>query len=96
MTSGLRPPLFTANLHDVNAALGQDRGVTMFIKHLRNAEHTLRFSIEPTDSGWEVSEERDSQVVKRVEYHDWHRVERARRSIAITMDQLQDAGWHVE
>ncbi len=68
----------------------------MFIKHLRNAGHTLRFSIEPTDSGWQVSEERDSQVVKRVEYHDWHRVERARRSIAVAMDQLQDAGWHVE
>jgi hypothetical protein len=68
----------------------------MFIRHLRNAEHTRRFSIEPTDSGWQVSEEQDSQVVKRVEYQDWHRVERARRSIAITMHQLQGEGWHVE
>jgi hypothetical protein len=68
----------------------------MFIRHLRNAEHTRRFSIEPTDSGWQVSEEQDSQVVKRVEYQDWHRVERARRSIAIAMQQLQGEGWHVE
>jgi hypothetical protein len=68
----------------------------MFTRNLRNAEHTRRFSIETTDSGWQVSEEQDSQVVKRVEYHDWHRVERARRSIVTAMDQLQDAGWHVE
>ena len=40
-----------------------------------------------------MREERDSEVVKRVKYQDWHRVERARRSIAIEMDQLQDAGW---
>ncbi len=68
----------------------------MFTRHLRNAEHTRRFSIEPTETGWQVSEEQDSQVVRRVEYHDWHRVERARRSMTIAMDQLQDAGWHVE
>jgi hypothetical protein len=27
--------------------------------------------------GWEVLEERDRQVVRRVHYTDWHRVERA-------------------
>lgn len=68
----------------------------MFIRHLRNAQHTRRFSIEPTESGWQLSEEQDSQIVRRVEYHDWHRVEWARRSIAIAVGQLQDAGWQVE
>jgi hypothetical protein len=68
----------------------------MFTKQLRNAGHTLRYSIAPTEFGWEVREERDSQVVKRVEYQDWHRVERARRSMTIKTVELQDAGWHVE
>jgi hypothetical protein len=68
----------------------------MFTKNFRNAEHTRRFSIEPTTAGWEVSEEQDSRVIKRVEYRDWHRVERARRSMALAMHQLEDAGWQVE
>ena len=65
----------------------------MFIKHLRNAGHTLRFSIEPTESGWQVSEERDSQVVRRVEYHDWHRVERAQAAFSIEALRLFELGW---
>ena len=68
----------------------------MFSKSLRNREHTRRFSIVPTDSGWEVREERDSRVTRQVRYHDWHRVERARRSIAAEMQELQAAGWRVE
>ena len=28
-------------------------------------------------TGWDVREERDDTVVKRVNYSDWHRVERA-------------------
>jgi hypothetical protein len=27
--------------------------------------------------GWEVREERDSEIVRQVRYTDWHRVERA-------------------
>jgi hypothetical protein len=68
----------------------------MFTKHLRNAEHTRLYTIESTDTGWEVRKEQDSQVVNRMEYHDWHRVEHARRSIAIEVDALQDAGWREE
>lgn len=65
----------------------------MFSKSLRNHDHTLRFSIDATDSGWEVREERDSRVVRKVHYQDWHRVERARRSISIELDALQKKGW---
>ncbi len=49
----------------------------MFSKSLRYQEQTRRYSIEQTDAGWEVREERDSAVVKQVRYQDWHRVERA-------------------
>lgn len=44
----------------------------------RNQEgHTLRFTITRGDIGWDVREERDSQVVWTANYTDWHRVERA-------------------
>lgn len=64
-----------------------------FDKSVRNHQQTRRYSILATDSGWEVREERDSEVVKQVHYQDWHRVERARRSIAIELDQLERSGW---
>ena len=64
-----------------------------FEKNLRLLERTRRYSIAPTESGWEVREERDSKVVKQVHYQDWHRVERARRTIAIELDNLQQQGW---
>jgi hypothetical protein len=40
-----------------------------------------------------VRHEQDSRVVHRAEYHDWHRVERARRSMTLEMNELQAAGW---
>jgi hypothetical protein len=64
-----------------------------FVKNLRNHEQTRRYSISTIDGGWEVREERDSEVVKRVQLHDWHRVERARRSISIELDALRNKGW---
>jgi hypothetical protein len=67
-----------------------------FEKHLRNQEQTRRCSIRPTDAGWEVKEERDSEVVRQVRYQDWHRVERARRSISIELDALRNNGWRDE
>jgi len=68
----------------------------MFIRSLRNAAHTRRYSIASTESGWEVREEQDSLVVRRVAYRDWHRVERARRSIVHELHALQEAGWTLE
>ena len=64
-----------------------------FSKSLRFLEQTRRYSIVTTQSGWEVREERDSKVVRQVQYHDWHRVERARRSFAIKQRELTDEGW---
>ena len=68
----------------------------MLTERLRNAEHTRRFSIVATRSGWEVRREEDSRLVRRIEYHDWHRVERARRSIALEVSELEAAGWRRE
>jgi hypothetical protein len=68
----------------------------MFMRSLRYADHTRCYSIARTNAGWEVREERDSRLVRRQEYHDWHRVERARRSMAGEVSQLQDAGWQME
>jgi len=65
----------------------------MFSKSLRYHEQTRRYSISVTETGWEVREERDSEVVKKVHYQDWHRVERARRTIASELDALQSKGW---
>lgn len=65
----------------------------MFCKSVRYHDHTRRYSIAQTDAGWEVREERDSAVVKRVRYQDWHRVERAIRTITIELDDLQRQGW---
>lgn len=65
----------------------------MFSKSIRYREQTRHYSISATDAGWEVREERDSQVVRKVQYQDWHRVERARRFITNELDELQSQGW---
>ena len=67
-----------------------------FIKNLRYQEHTRRFSIAVGDAGWEVREELDSRVVRQAQYQDWHRVERARRTIATELDELRLRGWEIE
>jgi hypothetical protein len=69
------------------------RVMLSFEKSLKYQERTRRYSIEVTVTGWQVREERDSEVVRSVHYQDWHRVERARRSITIELDDLQRQGW---
>jgi hypothetical protein len=64
-----------------------------FDKSLKFLEKTLRYSIAATETGWEVREERNSEVVRTVHYQDWHRVERARRTISIELDSLRRQGW---
>jgi hypothetical protein len=86
----------TKNLRIQRAAVSQDMRLMFSLdKRLRHHANTRRYSISSTDAGWEVREERDSKVVKSVNYQDWHRVERARRSINIELDQLQRNGWSV-
>ena len=66
----------------------------MFTKELKQAGHSKRFSISETPGeGWEVREEADSQLVRVVQYRDWHRVERARMRIEAEVMALEDRGW---
>jgi hypothetical protein len=58
-------------------------------KKLQRLDHTVHYSIVTTDDGWELREERDSQVVRQTHFQDWHRVERATRSISNTLDDLR-------
>jgi hypothetical protein len=69
------------------------RLMVSFDKSLQFLEKTLRYSIAATDAGWEVREERNSEIVRKVQYQDWHRVERARRTISIELDSLRQQGW---
>jgi hypothetical protein len=68
-------------------------GTSMFARELHQAGHTKRFVIKGADKGWEVREEQDSEILKRVCYTDWHRVERAMQSIAQQIDELEGEGW---
>ena len=64
-----------------------------FIRNLRNADHTRRYTIRPTDAGWEVRAEEDSHTLSRALYQDWHRVEHARRVLVLELTDLQNNGW---
>lgn len=66
----------------------------IFSKQLRSQEHTKAFVVdEADDRGWEVREEEDHKVVKRMWMRDWHRVESAIMRFGIEATQLQRAGW---
>jgi hypothetical protein len=64
-----------------------------FEKTIRNAEHTRRYTIRTADTGWEVRAEQDNQSLRRVFYDDWHRVERAQRTMMEELDELTRTGW---
>jgi hypothetical protein len=66
----------------------------MYARALTHADQTRRFTITGAgEGGWDVKEERDSQVVRNVHYTDWHRVERARMVFAREVSTLKLAGW---
>jgi len=66
----------------------------MYTRLLQKAAHTRKFTISSTgESGWEVRDEQDSCVLRRVRYRDWHRVERARKTFALEAEMLQETGW---
>lgn len=67
----------------------------MYDSALRNAHQQIRrFTIRQRGAGWEVLEESDSTVVRRVVLSDWHRVERAMATIKNEEAALQKRGWH--
>jgi hypothetical protein len=49
----------------------------MLTREFTHAGHTDRFTVTRSQAGWDVREERDNNVVRRISYQDWHRVERA-------------------
>jgi hypothetical protein len=49
----------------------------MLTREYTSAGHVNRFTITKGRTGWDIREERDDTVVKRANYRDWHRVERA-------------------
>jgi hypothetical protein len=66
----------------------------MFARVFHRAHQTRRFAIVPVEgSGWEIREEEDSRLLRRVQYTDWHRVERARMAFARQAADLADDGW---
>jgi type III secretory pathway component EscV len=84
----------TSNLQQYDVQVANHESMYSFEKTLRNADHTLRYSIQTTQSGgWVVREEKDSKVIRQTHYQDWHRVERARRVFFIKYDSLRAEGW---
>ena len=66
----------------------------MYTQLFRRAAETRRFIIRKTGTrGWEVLDETDSTVLKRVRYEDWHRVERAIAVFAAEATALRESGW---
>ena len=68
----------------------------MYARALEHAGETRRFTIRGADSGgWDVKEERGSQVIWSIHYTDWHRVERALSTIERRVSELEAGGWRV-
>ncbi|HEX6975386.1 MAG TPA: hypothetical protein VF147_13370 [Vicinamibacterales bacterium] len=66
----------------------------MFAKELVHGEHVRRFSVNYAGTeGWEVTVEEDCAVLSRLQYTDWHRVERALDSMRRETDRLRARGW---
>jgi hypothetical protein len=66
----------------------------MSLNHcLVNQEHVHRFVVTADVGGWEVREEEDSTVVRRMHREDWHRVERDVQLFEIRAITLKREGW---
>ncbi len=64
-----------------------------FNRTLTKGEHVHRFMVQSHGEGWEVREEEDAALVKRVHRDDWHRVERDGLLFAMTARDLIRRGW---
>jgi len=66
----------------------------MYARTFHKAHRTRRFVITSLETnGWEVRDEQDAEILRRVCYTDWHRVERARMAFTELAMRLEDAGW---
>lgn len=64
-----------------------------FVKSFKKADQTRRYTIQTTEVGWEVREEEGAEITRHNYYQDWHRVERARLSMALKINVLREQGW---
>jgi hypothetical protein len=72
------------------------RWFVMFSMVLRNAAATRRYSISPHgQDGWEITLEREGEVLHHVWYHDWHRVERTLAMFRLEVSDLTARGWQI-
>lgn len=68
----------------------------MYDRSFRKGSNTRRLIVRTVDDwGWEVRDERDSHIVRRVVITDWHRVERAVAMFNREEADLIDEGWAV-
>jgi hypothetical protein len=66
----------------------------VFLKTLVRARHIKSFEVIPMPGvGWEVSERTDQQVTQKLQYTDWHRVERTLTRFVREISQLHNEGW---
>ena len=66
----------------------------MFSRTVTQAGHVRRFSVSvQRASGWEVRIEQDREIIRRVHYRDWHRLERAIGAIEREVHELVAQGW---
>ena len=66
----------------------------MYARALSNATHNRRFTVRRAPGvGWEIRDEIDTRVLKRIQYEDWHRVERAKAIFALEALALKERGW---
>jgi hypothetical protein len=64
----------------------------MLTREITHAGHTDRFVVTRSAAGWDIREERDDHVVRKVNYQDWHRVERAMLAFEFLRRPLQASG----
>jgi len=96
VTQCLHDPPWDLGYNSIIPALSFSDPKLMFAQELVQAGHTKRFSItEAGGFGWEVTEEQDSAIVRRILYTDWHRVERALSAMTVRVSELQRAGWRL-
>lgn len=62
-------------------------------RQLVNHEHVRRFSVTQNLRGWEVQEDEDSVVLKRVHRGNWQRVEVDVLLFEMRADSLKHEGW---
>jgi len=64
----------------------------MLTREFVQAGHTKRVVVTRSHAGWDLREERDDRVVRKVNYTDWHRVERALQVFELACQNTAAAG----